>query len=65
MSTIDVRVRVGPTDITIRINGLPHVMLRREHLSAIDSWERRIGVVEPKWAQRVHDWTAKRCHGGG
>lgn len=20
---------------------------------------------EPKWAQRAHDWTAKRCHGGG
>lgn len=20
---------------------------------------------EPKWAQRVHDWTAKRCIGGG
>jgi hypothetical protein len=20
---------------------------------------------EPKWAQRAHDWTARRCFGGG
>ncbi len=20
---------------------------------------------EPQWAQRAHDWTAKRCLGGG
>lgn len=20
---------------------------------------------EPRWAQRAHDWTAKRCLGGG
>lgn len=20
---------------------------------------------EPRWAQRAHDWTAKRCIGGG
>jgi hypothetical protein len=20
---------------------------------------------EPKWAQQAHDWTAKRCPGGG
>lgn len=20
---------------------------------------------EPRWAQRVHDWTAERCKGGG
>jgi hypothetical protein len=20
---------------------------------------------EPRWAQRAHDWTAKRCWGGG
>jgi len=20
---------------------------------------------EPRWAQRAHDWTAKRCPGGG
>jgi len=20
---------------------------------------------EPRWAQRVHDWTAERCRGGG
>lgn len=47
MSNELVEVKVGPADLVIEIRGVPHLILRRADLSAIESWIRNVGSVAP------------------
>jgi hypothetical protein len=40
-------VKVGPAEVIVEIRGIPHLVLRRADLSAIESWIRNVGSIEP------------------
>jgi hypothetical protein len=41
-----VEIKIGPAEIVIEINKIPHLILRRADLTAIHSWIHSVGVVE-------------------
>lgn len=40
-------VRVGPADVIIEIRGVPHIILRRAGVTAVESWIRNVGSIQP------------------
>lgn len=40
-------VRIGPADVVVEIRGVPHLILRRADVSAVESWIRNVGSLHP------------------
>lgn len=41
-----VTVKIGPADLIVEILGVPHLIIRRSDLSAIEAWQMTVGAIE-------------------